>query len=174
MKHNLSFFLKPISFLPALLMMYVIFGFSAQTGEISGSLSYDISYRIVDVGNKLLDKEMNELQIEDYAHKIEHPIRKAAHMTEYFLLAIAVSLPLYVYGMRGIPLMLTAGLFCVVFAAGDEYHQTFVAGREPAVKDVMIDSVGTFFGVAFYKLLCNLFSSRNFPHKADTHKKVIT
>ena len=39
--------LKPLSFLPAILMMYVIYSFSAQTGEVSGQLSYKISYKIV-------------------------------------------------------------------------------------------------------------------------------
>ena len=38
--------LKPLSFLPALLMMYIIFSFSAQPGEVSGNLSYKISYEM--------------------------------------------------------------------------------------------------------------------------------
>ncbi len=69
-------------------------------------------------------------------------------MTEYFALAVAVSFPLYVYGLHGILLMLVAGLICVGFACGDEYHQSFVAGRSPSVKDVCIDSVGVFLGIA--------------------------
>ena len=67
-------------------------------------------------------------------------------MTEYFLLAVAVSFPFYVYGLRGFPLMLVAGLICVAFACGDEYHQSFVEGRGPSVKDVCIDSIGAFGG----------------------------
>lgn len=47
--------LKPLSFLPALLMMYIIFSFSAQTGEVSGNLSYKISYQIVETKNELLN-----------------------------------------------------------------------------------------------------------------------
>ena len=30
-------------------------------------------------------------------------------MSEYFILAVAVSLPFYVYGLRGFPLMLSQG-----------------------------------------------------------------
>ena len=44
--------LKPLSFLPAILMMLLIYGFSAQTGEVSGELSYKISYQIVETGHK--------------------------------------------------------------------------------------------------------------------------
>ena len=151
------FFLKPLSFLPALLMMSVIFGFSAQTGEVSGSLSYDVSYKVVEIGNKALNQDLEEWQIKEYASKIEHPLRKLAHMTEYFFLAVTVSFPLYVYGLRGVPLMLLTELICVGFAAGDEYHQSFVAGRGPSKKDVFIDSCGAFIGVIFVRIFCWIF-----------------
>ena len=173
-KKMIIFFLKPLSFLPALLMMSVIFGFSAQTGEVSGSLSYDVSYKIVEIGNKALHQDLEEWQMKEYASKIEHPLRKLAHMTEYFLLAVAVSFPLYVYGLRGVPLMLLAGLICVGFAVGDEYHQSFVAERSPSARDVFIDSVGVFFGilaVRFVLFLCNFLSSRYFSDKKNTHKR---
>ena len=157
MKNVLLFFLKPLSFLPALIMMYVIYSFSAQTGETSGNLSYEVSYKIVEIGNEILDKGLQEWEIQDYAHKIEYPVRKLAHMTEYFLLAIAVSFPFYVYGLRGFPLLLIAGIICVGFAAGDEYHQSFVAGRGPSKKDVLIDSIGVFFGIMTVRITCWTF-----------------
>lgn len=157
MKHIILFFLKPLSFLPALAMMYVIYGFSAQDGNVSGNLSYQVSYKIVEIGNEILDKGLDETQIADYADQIGYPVRKLAHMTEYFLLAVAVSFPFYVYGLRGFPLMLVAGFICVAFAAGDEYHQSFVAGRGPSVKDVGIDSIGAFFGIMSVQIICWVF-----------------
>ena len=157
MKHTILFFLKPLSFLPALAMMYVIYGFSAQDGNVSGNLSYQVSYKIVEIGNEILDKGLDETQIADYADQIGYPVRKLAHMTEYFLLAVAVSFPFYVYGLRGFPLMLVAGFICVAFAAGDEYHQSFVAGRGPSVKDVGIDSIGAFFGIMTVQIICWVF-----------------
>ena len=155
MKHIILFFLKPLSFLPALAMMYVIYGFSAQDAGASSNLSYQVSYKIVEIGNEILDKGLDETQIADYADQIGYPVRKLAHMTEYFLLAVAVSFPFYVYGLRGFPLMLVAGFICVAFAAGDEYHQSFVAGRGPSVKDVGIDSIGAFFGIV--QIICWVF-----------------
>lgn len=154
MKKLLLYILKPFSFLPALLMMYVIYSFSAQTADVSGSLSYAVSYKIVEIGNDVLETGFTDEQIGRYAHRIEHPVRKLAHMTEYFLLAVAVSFPFYVYGVRGFALMLVAGLICVGFAAGDEYHQSFVAGRGPSKKDVMIDSIGAFFGIVCVRIIC--------------------
>lgn len=156
MKKIILNILKPLSFLPALAMMYIIYSFSAQTGDTSGNLSYAVSYKIVEIGNDVLETGFTEAQIGRYAHRIEHPVRKLAHMTEYFLLSAAVSFPFYVYGLRGKKLMLTVSLICVAFAAGDEYHQSFVAGRGPSIKDVMIDSIGVLFEVLFFQLLCKL------------------
>lgn len=157
MLHKFIFLLKPLSFLPALVMMYVIYSFSAQSGEESGNLSFEVSCRIVEVGNTVLDRGLSDWQIQEYAQRISYPVRKLAHMTEYFLLAVAVSFPFYVYGLRGFPLMLTAGLICVGFAAGDEYHQSFVDGRGPSKRDVMIDSIGVFFGILTVRIICWTF-----------------
>ena len=131
-----------LSFLPALVMMCLIFSFSAQTGEESGSLSSKISHMAVDVGNQIFHLDLTESEIESYAGSLEHPIRNLAHMTEYFILTILVLFPLFICGLRGRSLVLTALFFCVSFAATDEFHQSFVAGRGPSVKDVGIDSIG--------------------------------
>ncbi len=145
--------LKPLSFIPALLLMYMIFSFSGQTGDVSSQLSYKVSYKIVETANYVFDGNLDEWQIDEWANKINFITRKLAHMTEYFALAIAVSFPLYVYGMHGFLLMLVAGMICVGFACGDEYHQSFVAGRAPSMKDVAIDSVGVFFGIVLVRIV---------------------
>lgn len=154
LKELLIMILKPLSFLPALAMMYIIFTFSAQSGVDSGNLSYTVSHKIVEIGNEILQKNLEEWEIDEVAYRIEYPVRKLAHMTEYFILAMAVSLPFYVYGLRGFPLMIVAGLICVGFACGDEYHQSFVAGRGPSVRDVGIDSIGVFAGIITVRILC--------------------
>ena len=102
MKQIIFFFLKPLSFLPALAMMYVIYGFSAQDASASGNLSFKVSYKIVEIGNEVLERGLDETEIEVFADRIEYPVRKLAHMTEYFMLAVAVSFPFYVYGLRGV------------------------------------------------------------------------
>lgn len=167
MKKIIVNLLKPLSFIPAILMMCLIFSFSSQTGEESGALSYKISYKIVAVKSDLLGeyKSYDELSYE--AEEIHYYVRKAAHMTEYFLLAIAVSFPLYVYRVRGFSLFMLAGVLCVGFAALDEYHQSFVGGRSPAVRDVGIDSIGVLIGILLVQLFC--WSVLNNP---DSNKKI--
>lgn len=147
-------FLKIFSFVPALAMMYLIFSFSAQTGTDSSALSHKVAYKIVQVYEIVTDTEFSPDQVDHYVERLQYPVRKLAHMSEYFLLAICVSLPGYVYGLRGLPLLFVAGGICVAFAAGDEYHQSSVAGRGPSVKDVCIDSIGVFFGVTLVRIIC--------------------
>ena len=161
--------LKPLSFLPALLMMYLIFSFSAQTGEVSGELSYKISYKIVEVKNEVLHENKDSYELSYEADNIHFYVRKAAHMTEYFLLAVAISFPLYVYGVRGIWLMILAGIVCVGFAGLDEYHQSFVDSRTPSVKDVGIDSIGAMIGVLLVQAFC--WSALNSPVKKKKKKR---
>lgn len=146
--------LKPFSFAPAILMMILIYSFSAQTGDISGNLSYQISYTIVETKNEVLNEGKGYEELAYEADGIHYYVRKAAHMTEYFLLAIAISFPLYVYGVRGIWLILLAGVICVGFAGLDEYHQSFVAGRGPSVRDVGIDSIGVLAGILLVQAFC--------------------
>ena len=153
MKKILRFILKPMSFLPALVVMYMITSFSAQNGVTSSQISGKVSDGIVAAVNEKFDLGFSDEQVEVISGKIEHYVRKLAHVTEYFILAVSVAFPLYVYGVRGMPLMMIAGGFCVGFACLDEYHQSFVAGRSPSKKDVLIDSIGVFIGIIVTRIV---------------------
>lgn len=145
--------LKPLSFVPAIVVMVMIYHFSAQGGADSSALSYKVTKVVVETADEILDKDLSDAQIESYVKKYHYHMRKLGHFTEYFILAVTVAFPLYVYGMRGIPLVLFAGAFCVGFACLDEYHQSFVAGRNPSKKDVLIDSCGAFLGILITRIL---------------------
>ena len=112
------------------------------------------------MADRALEKNLSEGDKEYYAGEIEFPVRKLAHMTEYCILAICISFPLYVYGLRGFWLFIFAGLFCVAFACTDEFHQSFVAGRSPAKRDVAIDSLGALIGIVLVQLFCHGLQSR--------------
>ena len=60
LKKLLRYVLKPLSFLPALIMMYVIFSFSAQDGDVSGAVSSSVSLRFVQACEQVLDKDWND------------------------------------------------------------------------------------------------------------------
>ncbi len=146
--------LKLFSFVPAIAMMFIIYHFSSQPGAVSGNLSYEISYDIVEVKNEVLDTGYTVQELSVQAHRIHHYVRKAAHVLEYLVLAMTVSFPLYVYGVRGILLFLLTGLICVGYACTDEYHQANVIGRGPSPRDVGIDSIGVFAGALLVQVFC--------------------
>jgi VanZ family protein len=152
-KYTIRYTLKPLSFVPALVMMYLIFSFSGQSGAESSSLSYDVGFHFYDIVNNIFGLNLSSAQIADYATVNQFYIRKAAHITEYFLLAMSVSLPLYVYKIRGFKLSILATLFCVVYAFLDEYHQSFSYGRSPQLRDVAIDSIGIVAGVIVVRII---------------------
>jgi|SRR5690349_9205897 VanZ family protein len=69
----------------------------------------------------------------------DYVLRKCAHVTEY---AILGALLLRALG-REVPAFLAA----LAYAASDELHQHFVAGRHASPVDVAIDAIGITFGL---------------------------
>ena len=144
-KKMFRFLLKPLSFVPALCVMYMIFSFSAQTADESGQLSMLVSEKVVLLLGKLTSGNLDTAQVGVYADEIHFLVRKMAHFSEYLLLGLTLSLPLYVYRLRGFWLVLAAGL--------DEYHQMFVAGRSPALRDLAIDTAGSITGIYMTRII---------------------
>ena len=153
-KKTLRYLLKPLSFLPALCMLYLIFYMSSQEGAASSTMSYQVSKTIVLAYNKIFSKGYPNEILNELIHQIHPFIRKTAHFTEFFALAVTVAFPLYVYKIRGIFLIILGELFCVGVAFLDEYSQSFVQGRSPAYRDVIIDSAGAFCGILIAWLVC--------------------
>ena len=150
---------KILIWLPAIVMAMIIFGFSKQDGEESSGLSYKAADIILTVCDKAGIIDCNENNRESMIEAVQFPIRKAAHMTEYFLLAIAISFPLYVYGgIKGVRIPVISAVIAIAFAATDEFHQTFVPGRYGCVLDVLIDAAGSIIGLIIvyiiYKNVC--------------------
>lgn len=100
--------------LPALIWMLIIYSFSAQPSLRASAVAWQDFY-----------------------------IRKAAHIGEYFILAI-----LYFYAFtkstslsRPKRLLFTL-ILAVIYAITDEFHQTFVFDRTGKIVDVFIDGMG--------------------------------
>ena len=77
-------------------------------------------------------------------------MRNCAHVGEYVVLALLMWRALrwgINVSMRMSTLCAVVLLGCALFAASDEFHQTFVASRGASATDVMIDSVGSIVGL---------------------------
>lgn len=137
--------IRLLSFVPTLFLLSLIFGFSAQSGEESGSLSFQISLFLVRLISPFLPASTSEAVLYERAELIHFFVRKAAHMSEYFLLALSLQLPLAAWFSQRFTrkARILAGFFLtVLFASIDEFHQTFVPGRSGNFTDVCIDSTG--------------------------------
>ncbi len=80
---------------------------------------------------------------ESYA--IDFAIKKLAHFIEYFILGV------FVY--RATKNIWISILFCITYAISDEFHQSFIPGREPRGRDVIIDSLGSITAVIAWNKL---------------------
>ena len=76
----------------------------------------------------------------EWMHEI---IRKMAHLTEYFILGVLLH-----RALRGddrgwkLKWAFWAIVIAAAYASLDEFHQSFVPGRGPAVADVLLDTAG--------------------------------
>jgi len=70
---------------------------------------------------------------------VDRIVKKGGHMLGYGLLALSYWNG-FGWGRKKLPL---AWLLAVLYAATDEFHQSFVSGRHPSVWDVLIfDNLG--------------------------------
>lgn len=152
--------LRYASLFPALILLLFIFGFSAQDGAASGSLSYRVCRLLLSIVDRVFLLRLSETDAASYAEAMQFFVRKAAHITEYFLLTLSIYLPLRVLlperladklsckalKKKQLPsfyrYLLLTFLLTLPCAALDEFHQSFVPGRCGTPLDVLVDSIG--------------------------------
>ncbi len=151
--------LRIMAFLPMLAMMMIIWGFSANNGEKSSEQSMGIVGRVILTIENISGQHLSDEERMVWEDRIHTPIRKLAHMTEYFIFALTVAFPfiLYIRSKRWISIFTM--LYCVGYAAIDEIHQLFVPNRFGKFGDVLIDSIGITLGVLFFRKVYGRFHS---------------
>jgi VanZ family protein len=139
--------------LPVVLWMGFIFAMSTDLG------SAQHTSRIIEPLILWIKPDATREQI---GH-VQFLVRKAAHLTEYAVLALLVLRAIRLSGRRAqtpwswqracIVLLIAAA-----YAATDEWHQSFVPSRTADIADVLIDSSGALAGLALVfcwsKLTC--------------------
>ncbi|MDO5298649.1 MAG: VanZ family protein [Clostridia bacterium] len=119
------------------LWMGIIFAMSAMPGDVSAKQSGTVTRIIMAVLAPIVGEQ--GLRAADLS-LLELLVRKAAHMAEYAVLFFLYRRALRLSGVRRASLC--ALLMSAAYAATDEFHQCFTAGRGPSPVDVMIDTAG--------------------------------
>lgn len=136
----------------SLICMIIIFLFSSKNSTTSN----DTSKRLINTGVVLYEKLFNKDIDNNYiVNKLNHPVRKIAHYSIYFVLGIFVYNVIYCMKLKYASII-TLGI-CFLYASFDEMHQLFVNGRTGQFRDVLIDTLGALTAI----IILNLYYKKN-------------
>lgn len=169
----MNLILKRILFIICIMInCVIIFQFSGQVAEESGTTSRGITKMMIDILPEIKDKSEEEKN--EIIEKIQPTIRKVAHFSIYTLLGILVMAFMHTFKGRSFYQKgLTAFLFCFIYAFSDEFHQWFIPGRSSEFRDVCIDSLGALTGILFVWGSIKLYRkvTNKMPIKVKLEKK---
>lgn len=145
---------KAMIWLPSLVWMGLIFLMSAAPGDLSSEQSGFILHLILALLERFFPSGVPVSP--DTLHLL---IRKAAHMTEYAVLVLLNLRALRLSGAKRPAIH--AFLMTVLYAATDEYHQSFVDSRGPSALDVIIDASGAMIALAAVRAVSRMRTHKN-------------
>lgn len=90
----------------------------------------------------------------EQASNVNFIFRKATHLTAFGLLGICFFMALRKKAFL-------AWEITTIYAATDEYHQSFVPGRTASYKDVIIDSIGCIIAIFIVRYFLSKNEKRN-------------
>jgi len=86
-------------------------------------------------------------------------LRKSAHIFEFYVLTLLVFRAVN-HNKKQTRSIWEAGLFSLFYAFFDEYHQSFIPGRNGSFRDVLIDSFGILLALNFLLIYLNKHKSK--------------
>lgn len=132
-----------ISFIPMIIMMIVIFAFSAKNGTESSKTSGETVNVMITIFGKIPGLKMGTFDKDILSSYMELPVRKIAHMLEYAVLLATIYIPIHInFKIKLSHKAIISYIIALLYAISDETHQLFVPGRSGRVIDVCIDSIG--------------------------------
>ena len=83
-------------------------------------------------------------------------VRKSTHVGEYAVLGLLLlrAVTLMTNSKRSTPILYVSVLgVCLIVAATDEFHQTFVASRGASIRDIIFDCSGAILGLVIASII---------------------
>ena len=142
---------KIFAALPAIIMMIIIFSFSAQPSAQSNVSSDYIANRVIDQMEWVEDVFGTNFSFDSIQfHTVTFIIRKLAHTMEYAVLSLCSAFFFKEILSSKKQIFLWSIFICAVYACSVEFHQYFVQGWSCQFTDVLIDTNGAFIGSVLY------------------------
>jgi len=88
----------------------------------------------------------------------------AYHFIVFFLLAFFLLASINGKGKIKLKYLIIATIISVLYAFSDEFHQSFVPGRDAGIKDILTDSAGIFSSILTYSYINKKSTNKNPPH----------
>lgn len=153
---------KIYPWLPVIFWMIIIFLFSSQPAYQSDGISRGFTSVLMEIIGRIIPLDVMTSTSADLLSKYNHIVRKAAHFIVYLILGILVA-NAFEKSKRTFnkKIFLYSFFICVLYAATDEFHQLFVSGRGGQLKDVLIDSSGSFSGLIMYSIFNIIYKKLN-------------
>lgn len=115
--------------------------------------------KTVDTTNELgiTDKHPTQKKVKQVTNKLNLPLRKVAHASEYLVFALLIINALKQSNIKKTYIITI--IICFLYACTDEYHQTFIDGRTGQFVDVLIDTSGSIIGCLLVILKNKIFKN---------------
>lgn len=157
--------IRTIFMLLLLTTFAIIFKFSSQIAEESDGVSNGVLRKIIDIFpyTKGLSEEI-KIKMVEYGNPI---IRKLAHFSIYALVGVWIMSFMSTFDMRLYKKWIISMLVGVMYAASDEFHQSFVPGRGPSIVDVGIDSLGVLTGILVILIIISIYRALKSDKKVE-------
>lgn len=135
----------------------VIFLFSAKPADESTKMSMGVGRLVASIFVPGFE-DWTESEQTAFAEKIDYPVRKCAHATEYAIAAVLFVFFYADFDKTKDKRYWLAFVCTFLYAVSDEIHQLFVPGRSCQFTDVLIDSSGALIGVLFVIIVTRLIA----------------
>lgn len=148
---------KYLKWILFILWMMFIFYMSQQSGTDSAQMSDGLLIKILDFCRRIINIDIKASDMEWLMVFLIVPLRKMAHFIEYSILGILSFACIKDLAASYRRCAAVSFVFCLLYAASDEFHQLFIPGRSGSFVDVLIDGAGSLSGILFILVCLKLF-----------------
>lgn len=137
------------------LWLGLIFYFSHQAADKSEKVTAGVASNIVETLENGDAASPAKEEHWDKVAKIFTPLRKCAQVFEFFILGLLVINFIKEFKLSFKEIIIASLVLCLFFGVGDEFHQSFVAGRAGTLIDVAIDFISSTSAILIFAFIKN-------------------